>query len=218
MIPRFSSCCSLVLLISCCLFSNSRAADEEGFVSLFNGKDLKGWTVIGKPEGWEVKDGLLRSEGGKGGDRLQSDKEYGDYILKLEWKVSKGGNSGVFIRAAEKGNPWQTGYEVQIYTGERDDLHCTGSLYGYAAVNPRPDETPDKWHTLEIHCNGPRIKTVCDGVKVVDIDQTKLPLPKEAGYPDPKTKPLKGYIGLQDSHSAAGHYIEFRNVRVKELK
>lgn len=216
--PRFPIGCFLVLIVSCSLVSRGNAADEEGFVSLFNGKDLAGWTIKGKAEGWEVRDGLIRSEGGKGGDRLQSQKQYGDFILKLDWKVSKGGNSGVNIRAADEGNPWQTGYEVQIYTGERDDLHCTGSLYGYAAVNPRPDETPDKWHTLEIHCSGPRIKTVCDGIKVVDIDQTKLPLPKEAGYPDPKTKPLKGFIGLQDSHSPAGHYIEFRNVRIKELQ
>jgi hypothetical protein len=57
-----------------------------------------------------------------------------------------------------------------------------------------------------------------DGVTVVDVDQRKLSAPKEKGYSDPKTKPLRGYIGLQDSHSAAGNYIEYRNVRIKEVK
>jgi Domain of Unknown Function (DUF1080) len=191
---------------------------EKGFVPLFNGKDLSGWVVKGKAEGWKVKGGVIRSEGAKGGDWLRSDKEYGDFILKLDWKVSKGGNSGVFIRVPDKGAPWQLGYEVQISNDPRDELHCTGALYGYAAVKPRPDESADKWHTFEIHCVGPRIKVISDGVKVIDVDQTKLPLPKEKGYTDPKTKPVRGYIGLQDSHSSAGNYIEFRNVRVKELK
>src|SRR3954469_22844851 len=89
-----------------------RGADKEGFVPLFNGKDLSGWVVKGKAEGWQVKDGILRSEGGKGGEWLRSAKEYGDFALKLDWKVSKGGNSGVFIRVPDKDAPWQNGYEV----------------------------------------------------------------------------------------------------------
>jgi hypothetical protein len=190
---------------------------EDGFVSLFNGKNLEGWVVKGKKEGWQVKDGIIRSEGAKGGDWIRSAKEYGDYILKVDWKISKGGNSGVFIRIPDQGAPWQTGYEVQISNAPRDDKHCTGALYGYAAVKPRPDESADKWHTFEIHCVGPKIKVVSDGVTIVDVDQTKLTAPDEKGYTDPKTKALKGYIGLQDSHAAAGSYIEFRNVRIKEL-
>jgi hypothetical protein len=191
---------------------------DGGFVPLFNGKDLDGWTVAGKKEGWQVRDGVIRSEGGKGGDSLRSSKEYGDFILKLDWKVSKNGNSGVFLRVPEHGAPWQMGYEVQISNEPRDPLHCTGALYGYAAVKPRPDESADKWHTYEIHCVGPRIKVISDGVTVVDVDQRDLSAPKEKGYTDPKTKRLHGHVGLQDSHAPAGSYVEFRNVRIKELK
>src|SRR5689334_24666924 len=84
-----------------------RADDkDDGFVPLFNGKDLAGWVVKGKPEGWQVtKDGILRSEGGKGGEWLRSEKEYDDFILKVEWKVSKDGNSGVFLRVPDKEAP-----------------------------------------------------------------------------------------------------------------
>jgi Domain of Unknown Function (DUF1080) len=191
---------------------------EAGFVPLFNGKNLDGWVIKGKAEGWQVKNGILRSEGGKGGDWVRSEKEYADFILKLEWKVSKDGNSGVFLRVSDRGAPWQTGYEVQISNAPREEKHCTGALYSYAAVKPRPDETADKWHTFELHCVGPRIKVIADGVTIVDVDQTKLTAPDEKGYTDPKTKSLKGYIGLQDSHAPAGSYIEFRNVRIKELK
>lgn len=194
------------------------ADKEDGFTPLFNGKDLDGWLIKGKAEGWQVKNGILRSEGGKGGDWVRSEKEYGDFILKLDWKISKDGNSGVFIRVPDKGAPWQTGYEVQISNAPRDEKHCTGALYGYAAVKPRPDETADKWHSFELHCVGSKIKVVADGVTVVDVDQTRLTAPDEKGYTDPKTKALKGFIGLQDSHAAAGSYIEYRNVRIKELK
>ncbi len=200
------------------LQSDDKKEKEDGFAPLFNGKDLDGWVIKGKKDGWQIKDSVIRSEGATGGDWIRSAKEYGDFILKLDWKVSKGGNSGVFLRVTDEGAPWQTGYECQISSDPRDDKHCTGALYGYAAVKPRPDETPDKWHTFELHCVGPRIKVVADGVTVVDVDQTKLTAPDEKGYSDPKTKPLKGYIGLQDSHSPTGHYIEYRNIRIKELK
>ena len=161
---------------------------------------------------------MIHSDGAKGGDWLRSEKRYGDFILKLDWKVSKEGNSGVFIRVSDTGAPWQTGYEVQISNQFRDEKHCTGALYGYAAVKPRPDETADKWHTFEIHCVGSKIKVIADGVTVIDVDQKTLSAPDEQGYTDPKTKPVRGYIGLQDAHAPAGHYIEFRNVRVKEVK
>lgn len=191
---------------------------DKGFVPLFNGKDLDGWVVKGKAEGWQVKDGVIRSEGAKGGDWIRSAKEYGDFILKVDWKISKNGNSGVFIRVPDKSAPWLNGYEVQISNAPRDDLHCTGALYGYAAVKPRPDESPDKWHTFEVHCIGTKVKVIADGVTVVDVDQKTLTAPNEKGYTDPKTKPLQGYVGLQDAHSPAGTYIEFRNVLIKELK
>jgi hypothetical protein len=164
---------------------------------------------MGKKEGWAVKDDVLRSEGGTGGDWLRSEKEYGDYILKLQWRVSKGGNSGVFIRCLTEGNPWITGYEVQISQDVQDAEHSTGSLYGYVPVNPIPDVTPDEWHTFEIHCIGPKIAVLADGVKCIDADQSQIEAIKD--------KPLKGHIGLQDSHSAAGHYIEYRDVMIKVL-
>lgn len=206
----------LTLGLLTCAFG--KADDSEaGFVPLFNGKDLDGWVLKGKADGWQVKDGVLHSDGARGGNWIRTVKEYGDFILKLEWKVSKNGNSGVFVRCADQGNPWQTGYEVQISNEPRDVKHCTGALYGYAAVQPRPDETADKWHTFEIHCVGPRIKVIADGTTCVDVDQTQLSPPSEPGYPDPRTKPLRGYIGLQDSHSPAGHYIQYRNIRIKEL-
>lgn len=182
---------------------------KDGFVSLFDGKTLEGWTVIGKPEGWTVKDGVIHSDGGKGGNWLRSAKPYKDFVLKLEWKISAGGNSGVFIRANKEGAPWVTGYEVQILDAKSDATHCSGSLYGFVAPKPRPDHTPGKWHTYEIRCQGNRIVIIADGVKRIDYDQSTSE--------KTKNKPLAGYIGLQDSHSAKGHDIQFRKLRIKSL-
>lgn len=184
---------------------------EEGFVSLFNGKDLSGWKVMGKDAGWTVKDGVIHSDAGKEGHWLRSEKQFGDYILKVEWRVSEGGNSGVFIRCTEDGNPWVTGYEIQISNPKQDESHCTGSLYSYVSVKNRPDESADKWHTFEIECRGSIITVKSDDVVCIDkFDQSK----------DEKTKdkPLKAHIGLQDAHAAAGNTIEYRNIRIKELK
>ena len=186
--------------------------NEEGFVPLLNGKDLSGWKVMGKEPGWTVKDGVIHSDAKKEGYWLRSEKEFGDYILKVEWKVSEGGNSGVFIRCDKEGNPWVTGYEIQISNPVQDESHCTGSLYSYVPVKKRPDESADKWHTFEIECRGSVITVKSDDVVCIEkFDQSK--------EEKTKNKPLKAFIGLQDAHTLVeGNTIEYRNIRIKELK
>ncbi len=202
----------IVLLATLCLVGQAprrSQADDRGFVSLFNGKDFSGWVIMGKPEAWTIQNGVIRSEGARSGKWLRTEKQYANFVLKVEWRVSKGGNSGVFIRVAEKGLPWFTGYEVQITNAPRDDAHCTGSLYGFVAVDPRPDESADTWHQFEIRCQDSHITVIADGVPCIDHDQSSSEKTSK--------KPLRGYIGLQDSHSPSGHYIEYRNVMLKVL-
>ncbi len=182
----------------------------DGFLNLFSGENLDGWTIMGDPEGWSVQDGIIRSEGLRGGDWLRFNESLSDFILKLDWKVSGNGNSGVYIRAAEEGRPWETGYEIQISNQPRDDLHCTCSLYGYAAVDPRPDESADTWHTFEIHAQGPRITVFSDGIKCAELDQSESEIARE--------KPLTGFVGIQDAHAGEGSYVEYRNIQLKLLE
>ena len=189
---------------------------EDGFVSLFNGKNFNGWDIMGRKEGWAIKDGVIHSDGGQSGKWLRSKKRFKNFILKVEWKVSKGGNSGVFIRSGTDlalrpdDMLLVTGYEVQISNARRDDSHCTGALYGFVAVKPRPDESADRWHTFEIRCQDNRVTVKSDGRKCIDFDQSTNEKTRK--------KPLTGYIGLQDSHSPKGHYIQYRNVRIKTLQ
>ncbi|MBI4580511.1 MAG: DUF1080 domain-containing protein [Planctomycetes bacterium] len=181
---------------------------EEGFTPLFNGKDLEGWKITGKPEGFAVKDGVIRSDSNQGGDWMHTPRTYTNFILRVEWRVGMGGNSGIFVRAQEGRFPWLSGTEIQISNEYRDPPHCTGALYGMAAVSPRPDERATVWHETEIHCDGYRMKVFCDHVPVVDVDARNVPV--LAG------RPLTGFIGLQDSHNRES-WIEYRKVLVKEL-
>ena len=189
---------------------NKPRVDDEGFRSLFKGVNLDGWQVMGDAGGWEVVDGVIRSESRKGGGWIRSARQYDDFVLKVDWRVSSGGNSGVFIRAAEDGRPWVEGYEVQISNMDQDALHCTGSLYGAVPVLKRPDESPDVWHTYEIRCRGSHLMVFTDGVLCIDADQSQIDKLRD--------RPLRGFVGLQDAHHAdPGHYIEYRNIRIKPL-
>jgi sugar phosphate isomerase/epimerase/type 1 glutamine amidotransferase len=185
---------------------------QEGWTELIKPGGFDGWKFMGDPKGfWWTDDKTLRSESGKGGEWMRTEKEYGDFILRVEWKVGNGGNSGVFVRCLDKdkGWPWETGSEVQISNEPRDGAHCTGSLYGSVTVDPRPDETADAWHEFWIECRGPDIKVFSDNIPIIDVDGSKVPALAK--------RPLRGYIGLQDSHNRQSH-IEYRRVAVKELK
>ena len=85
-----------------------------------------------------------------------------------------------------------------------------GTLYGNVAADPRPDETPGIWHTYDIHCVGPLITVIVDGQRTLNVDATTMD--------SIKGKPLAGYIGVQDSHTGAEGWVQYRNIRIKELK
>ena len=212
-LPLFTTLICLACLTSSTVTAEHPPAKAEaGFTLLFNGKDMKGWTIHGGQAGWSVKPGgILRNDASVGNHNwiYYDQKTFKNFILKLEWKVAPNGNSGVFLRAKKGDAPWATGVEVQISNAPRDNSHCTGSLYGLAAVDPRPDERADLWHSYEIHCVGTRYTVIADGITCVkSTDAHKALL----------ARPLEGYIGLQDAHQKAPSYIEYRNIRIKALK
>lgn len=202
----------ILTLASCTWFQREkRIVLDQPFYPLSDRSISEHWVIMGNADGWSYSNGIIRSEGGRGGDWLRSRRTYSDFVLRLEYRVAPGGNSGVFIRCREDGNPWETGYECQISNEQppRDELHCTGSLYGYVPVIQRPDESPNVWHRYEILCKGTRIMVFVNGIKTVDVDQNEME--------STRNKPLSGYIGLQDSHTEAGKWVEFRNVMIREL-
>lgn len=144
------------ILVFCITFiyaASCSSQKSDHFVSLFNGKDLCNWDLE-KPGGFEVVDGELITRSFGAGSDIYTNKVYGNYILRFEFMLSEVGNSGVFIRC--KPSNQGAGFEVQLlapWTPYRDDLHCTGSMYGHVAVTNRPDETTGIWYKMEIKCD-----------------------------------------------------------------
>jgi hypothetical protein len=192
-----------------CAFS-CFAQNNGNFVSIFNGKDLTNW-VPDKQGGFEVVNGELITRSFGSGYDLFTKKAYGNFILRLEFFLSEAGNSGVFIRCkhADQG----AGFEVQIlapWTPWRDDLHCTGSMYGYVAVTNRPDETTGKWHKMEIKCDRNLI-TVTVNDKVATMANTDT----IKGF---EKKSFSGVIGLQGNHAEKkDQSAKFRNISIRDL-
>jgi hypothetical protein len=178
---------------------------EEGFVLLFNGKDLTGWHVMGTPA-WKVEDGVLVCTG-EGGGWLRSDKQYENFVLRLEFRISKGGNSGIFIRSALEGNPAFTGMEVQILDdhGRQPTPHTTGAIYDAVAPKKNMSKPAGEWNFVEIICSGPWVVVAMNGEEIVRVNMDE--------HPKLKDRLRKGYIGLQNH----GSRVEFRNIRIKEL-
>ena len=215
-----------------CLGSGSQLAagpnPPEGFTALFDGKSMDGWFTV--PEGmqkpWKVdaKDGTL-GRSYRGG-YIWTDKSYGDFILQLDYKMSKLCNSGVFFRS-DPSNPVQGGFEIQILDakvmdtlGPGREKHANGALYDAVAPSSDPSKPVGKWNKMRIRAKGDSVRIWVNGTQVVEADLSKW---TTAGMnPDgSKNKfktalsklPKTGHIGLQDH----GHNIWFRNIFLKEL-
>lgn len=199
-----------VILLAFLVVTLASFAQKET-TPLFNGKDLTNWKMLpGKVPGFEVSDGELVTTKNNGSD-IFTEKWFGNFIFKFEYLLSEVGNSGVLIRSNPE-DPWGTGFEVQLlapWTPYRDDLHCTGSLYGYVPVHNRPDETTGIWHEMEIKCDRKKITVSVDGeiTTVADLDTVK----------NVENKNLKGAIGFQTNHSHKGEFAKFRNVTIRDL-
>jgi 3-keto-disaccharide hydrolase len=199
-----------------------QAPRPEGFQPLFNGKDLAGWKVYGgKMDAWGAEGGLLFVNGG-GGGWLMTEKEYGDFELRLEFRLPKAGNSGVALRAPPEGNPAHAGMEVQLlddpwykdpknYKGLRDETLC-GSIWG--VVPPFRDATrpAGEWNTLHVTARGRRVTVELNGATTVDADLNYFK--DRVGARHPGLTRASGSLGLQGD---PGRRVEFRNIYVKPL-
>jgi hypothetical protein len=193
------------------LLSSCTSPANEGYAVLFDGSSLDEW-VPGPEGGFEVIDGVLHTGSfGKGND-LFTKQWYCNYILRLEYLLSKVGNSGVLIRCDPEA-PWKTGVEVQLlapWTPYRDDLHCTGSLYGHVAVTNRPDETTGIWHSMEIRCDR--------NIITVSVDGSMATVARVDTVSTMEGKLYCGAVGLQVNHAEKeDQFARFRNIYIRDL-
>lgn len=177
---------------------------------LFNGRDLSGWVVMhgGK---WTVEDGSLVGRDGtnwttrpeQSGSWLRTERQYGDFVLDLEYQISPGGNSGIHFRSGLERNPSFTGYEMQIVddAGREPRRGSSGALYDVVAASRNMSRPAGEWNHARITCKGHHIKVVLNGETIVDHTGDRS---------------LRGYIGLQNHDQKS--VVKFRNIRLENLQ
>ena len=218
---RLMAACAVMMVAVCFV----RAEVEEGFTSLFNGKDLGGW-VYGKRGNAENKDGVgYQVENGaiystvKDGGNLYTEKEYGDFVFRFEFKLTEGANNGIGIRAPLTGDSAYQGMEIQVlddnapaYKGKLRPAQYHGSIYDVVPAKPGFQKPVGEWNEEEITAQGRHITVKLNGTVIVDanLDDVKDPavLKKHPGLAN-----KSGHIGFL-GHGAR---VEFRNLRIKEL-
>ena len=201
------------------------AEQEEGFASLFNGKDLAGW-IYGKRgqgenkagKGYQVENGVLYCTAQDGGN-LYTEKEYADFVLRFEFKLAQNANNGLGIRAPLEGDSAYVGMELQIldntgpaYTKLRP-VQYHGSIYDVVAAKREYLKPLGEWNVQEVIAKGPRITVKLNGEIIVDANLDEVTDPAVLKK-HPGLKNAKGHIGFLGH----GTRVEFRNIRIKELK
>jgi hypothetical protein len=188
----------------------------EGFESLFNGRDLTGWKATGKMEVWGAENGVLYVSGG-GGGWLLTEKEYGDFELRLEYKMSKHGNSGVALRTPREGDPAYVGMEIQLiddvnWKGLQSWQH-TGSIYNVVPAKKIANKELGEWNTMRIVAKGRNVRVEQNGEVLVDANLDDYVAEHGKKHPGILPERARGHVGFQ-SHD---NRIEFRNIYLKPL-
>lgn len=170
---------------------------QAGWITLFDGKNLNNFNVIGKAE-WKLVDGAVEGSGSAAGF-LVSKESYGDFDLKAEIWVDAPANSGIFIRAS---NPAEVAaanaYEVNIYDKRPDPSYRTGAIVDVAKPLVQVNAA-NKWNTLEISARGTHMVITMNGVKTAEGDDKKW---------------ARGPFALQYGSGV----VKFRNVQIRPIK
>jgi len=214
----------LTFLAILLLFALPLLAQSDGWIQLFNGKDLTGWKHVGPGE-MLVENGLMRTHGGMG-LLYWTTGPLGNCVIRVVFKMrDENDNSGVFIRIPiEPREPWMPvhyGYEVQIdnhpETSGEDEYHVTGTLYSLTKPLAKPGKPGPQWNTMEITLDGLRTIVTLNGVKVTDFKEgDPAPERKFSFEPQRGLRPALGYFGLQN-HSD-NDIVFFKEVAIKPLK
>jgi hypothetical protein len=205
------------LCSSCLLFTLQAAARsqepvgkvDQGFVPLFNGKDLSGWQTTGN---WAYEpDGVLSLKPTSRRRRLIPDyqsflwstKMYDNFVLDLEFKVARNGSSGVFMRSTSTRSYLQA--QIRDSHGQQGlGNNTAGAIVDVAAPTKNMAKPAGEWNRMLITCDGNRMQVELNGEQIVNTDLSR----------SPSRAARSGRIGFEAAQSP----IAFRNVRIKELK
>ena len=215
----------VVMAISGISVAGKSASMQEAGKPLFNGRSLEGWRGFksaAPPSGWAAVEGTL-ARTGPGGDILTVD-EFGDFELRLQWKIAEGGNSGIFFHVVDAGNEvWESGPEMQILDNARhadgkNPLTSAGANYGLHAPVRDVTRPVGEWNDVRLVVAGARIEHWLNEVKVVEYElwspawESLVKASKFITMPA-YGRAKRGRIALQDH----GDPVWFRNITVRVL-
>ena len=189
------------------LASTSFAADEAGFVPLFNGKDTTGWHLRRKDGNntWTVENGILKNtvpQGGHGTD-LVTDKKFWNFTVRYEFQVPDDSNSGFYLRGR---------HEIQIFgdfKSGKPSKTGNGAIYNHTAPSAFASRPGDEWQTAEATIIGNKITVILNGKKIHD----NVVCDKATGSELDNKVTEPGAMFLQGDHGT----VSFRNLRIKQL-
>jgi len=212
----------------------TKQEQEQGWKLLFNGRNLDGWTSVGKDNppsaGWKVENGILsttKAERHEGGGDIITKDEYSDFDLSLDFKITKGGNSGIkyFFTHYDTGG-W-LGLEYQILDNEnhpdakmgRNGNRLQASLYDMLPLKEKQENLVGQWNHARIVAKGSKVTHYLNGKEVLSFDRKSDEYKnawKQSKFKDSKPpfgEVKQGHILLQDH----GDKVSFKNIKIKEL-
>ena len=202
------------------------AAAPKSWEVMFNGKitdAFRGWNSESMPEGWRVVDGALTKDGNV--DELVTRKQYANFDLRLDWKIGKEGNSGIFYRSTrEYDHIYWSGPEYQLLDDAnapdgKSPLTAAGSDYGLYPAMAGVVKPYGEWNHSRLVVRGNHVEHWLNGKKVVSYElnsaewKAKVAASKFSKYPNYGLA-AAGYIGIQGDHPGS---IALRDIRIREL-
>ncbi len=195
------------------------SAAESDFTSIFDGRALNGWTIVGKKgPGYVVKDGVVVCPA-EGGGNLFTEKEYENFIFRFEFKLTENANNGIGIRSPLDGRASSLGMQIQVLHDEgpefKDKLRPEqyhGSIYDLVAAKRGSLKPLGEWNSEEILADGRHIQVTVNGRVIVDANLNEIRDPAKL-QKHPGLLRDRGHLGFLGH----GTHVEFRNLRVKEL-
>ena len=204
----------------------TQAEKDAGWVLLFDGRSLDGWmTSSQKPSQRPVEEASINPHK-CGGYMMIHEKQWGDYALSLDFRISKGCNSGIFIRTFPlTPRPGKdvgfNGMEIAIDDTPGAGFHDTGAIYDLVKPTRNAMKPVGEWNHIVVTCNKNLITIELNGEQVtrMDLDEWTEPNKRPDGSPHKfdvayKEHPRQGYIGLQDH----GQNCWFKNIKLKPIK
>jgi len=206
---------------------------EPGFTTLFNGRDLTGW-IYGRRgsgenksgNGYQVENGAIYSTKEDGGN-LYTEKEYANFVLRFEFRLTENANNGIGIRAPLEGDAAYVGMEIQVlddsgsmYTNLLPGQYH-GSIYKVVPAKRGFQKPVGEWNAEEITANGRQITVTLNGTAIVDanLDDVKDEAVLKEHRDLTKPEGSRGIANTTGHIGFLGHgaHVEFRNIRIKVL-